>query len=90
MAEEVEVEVAEPLIHHLLQKTVPLWFVAVLVLMVDGLLLREEVEQAEVPEQAAQTDLGTLAFLQQGLAFCCPCLSLLPRNLLRSSYRKAR
>lgn len=66
MAEEVEVEVAEPSIHHLPQKTVPLWFVAVLVLVVDVLLLREEVEQAEVPEQAAQTDLGTLQQKQNG------------------------
>ena len=50
---EVEVEVAEALMHHLLQamETVPLWFVPLVVLVV---LVRKEVE--EVVEQVAQTD----------------------------------
>ena len=51
--EEVEVEVAEASIHHLLQamETVPLWFAPLVVLVV---LVRKEVE--EVVEQVAQTD----------------------------------
>ena len=65
MAEEVGV--AEVSIHHLLQKTVPLLFVAVVVLVVIVLLMRKEVEQAEVPEEAAQTDQVPQRALQQAV-----------------------